>query len=347
MDEPFTVSDGDLDDPIGPNHRDLSGQQSQDLVLLPPPTSDLNDDDDDKLLLVPPPPSDKDFDLTQGREDPNAGGTPTVKIDIRAPPDLDLRLDGSGDVYAESDSRNVGIVIGILLTVILVLAGGIFYVVYRNKKGVGSKSTPTHSLITRKFTDRFSNSIDYKVSQKYTIKYEKDRDQYSFSFFRTIVSTPHTAQLPRCRSTVTCPSRTTSPPLAKLLHPHAIRKLRKLSMKSRSTTDRIREQKCIPRLEVFSVSTASIRATPFSPRTVRTNTPSRPALQAKRDSAPTLSARTSMPKRAVLRIINSSITSTLTQVGRSRWSCSPSRSHTTPDLLVPKELLPAALVATR
>ena len=43
-------------------------------------------------------------------------------------------------------------VIGVLLTVILVLLGGILFVAYRNKKISGSgKSTPTHSLLARKF----------------------------------------------------------------------------------------------------------------------------------------------------------------------------------------------------
>ena len=110
MDEPFTVS-SDTDLESGGPQVPISGQQSQDLVLLPPPTTDLDNNQDELLLVPPPPSSDKDFggggSVVPGPDDPNAGGggAPTVKIDIRAPPDLDLRLDGSGDVYAESDSR--------------------------------------------------------------------------------------------------------------------------------------------------------------------------------------------------------------------------------------------------
>ena len=63
------------------------------------------------------------------------------------------------------DSRTVGVIIGVLLTIISLLIGGILYVIYRNKRCNGMKntgSTPTHSLLTRKFTDRFSTSIDFK-----------------------------------------------------------------------------------------------------------------------------------------------------------------------------------------
>ena len=62
------------------------------------------------------------------------------------------------------DSRTVGVIIGVLLTIISLLIGGILYVIYRNKRcnGLKSTSTPTHSLLTRKFTDRFSTSIDFK-----------------------------------------------------------------------------------------------------------------------------------------------------------------------------------------
>lgn len=103
VDEPFTVSDTDLE-ATGPKSPISVQQQSHDLVLLPPPAADL--ENEDGLLLVPPPPSNKDFGGPgQGPGSADGGGPPTVKIDIRAPPDLDLRLDGSGDVYAESDSR--------------------------------------------------------------------------------------------------------------------------------------------------------------------------------------------------------------------------------------------------
>ena len=66
------------------------------------------------------------------------------------------------------DSRTVGVVIGVLLTIISLLIGGILYVIYRNKRcnGLKSTSTPTHSLLTRKFTDRFSTSIDFKDMHK-------------------------------------------------------------------------------------------------------------------------------------------------------------------------------------
>ena len=70
------------------------------------------------------------------------------------------------------DSRTVGIVIGVLLTVISVLIGGILYVSYRGHTGRGkcpggggskTGSTPTHSLLTRKFTDRFSAGMTKDV----------------------------------------------------------------------------------------------------------------------------------------------------------------------------------------
>ena len=72
------------------------------------------------------------------------------------------------------DSRTVGIVIGVLLTVISVLIGGILYVSYRGHTGRGkcpggggskTGSTPTHSLLTRKFTDRFSAGMTKDVNR--------------------------------------------------------------------------------------------------------------------------------------------------------------------------------------
>ena len=79
------------------------------------------------------------------------------------------------------DNRTVGVVIGVLLTVISLLVGGILYVSYRGSSHVGGSprkrrgwigvaaggsgsgssgdgggnTTPTHSLLTRKFTDRW------------------------------------------------------------------------------------------------------------------------------------------------------------------------------------------------
>lgn len=145
--------------------------------------------------------------------------------------------------------RNVGIVIGILLTVILVLAVGIFYVVYRNKKGVGSKSTPTHSLITRKFTDRFSNPIEYKVNNLESLCLLPEPISRVHCFSRITVCTLRTVRLPRCPSTDTILSRTTSRPQAKPQRPLATPRPRRPSMRSRCTTGQTKGRKCTPRRE--------------------------------------------------------------------------------------------------
>ena len=81
------------------------------------------------------------------------------------------------------DSRTVGVIIGVLLTIISLLIGGILYVVYRNKRcnGLKSSSTPTHSLLTRKFTDRFSTSIDFKDMHIYTSSNSNNTHEYNGS----------------------------------------------------------------------------------------------------------------------------------------------------------------------
>lgn len=67
----------------------------------------------------------------------------------------------------EGNSKTVGIVIGILLTIISVLLMGILWVVYRSKNVKEKRTTPTHSLLTtgsssKACPDRFTSSLDFK-----------------------------------------------------------------------------------------------------------------------------------------------------------------------------------------
>jgi hypothetical protein len=57
----------------------------------------------------------------------------------------------------------VGLVIGILLTLISVLVAGIFFVVFRGQRGPGKETPAHHSLIATKIQDRLAASIDFKV----------------------------------------------------------------------------------------------------------------------------------------------------------------------------------------
>jgi len=59
----------------------------------------------------------------------------------------------------EANSKYIGLIIGILLTMISLLLAGIFFVVYRGRQG---KNTPTHSLLAAKFHDKITASIDFK-----------------------------------------------------------------------------------------------------------------------------------------------------------------------------------------
>ena len=89
-----------------------------------------------------------------------------VAIDVSTTEEKDQGEGSLDEQYV--DSRTVGVIIGVLLTIISLLLGGILYVAYRNKKCVAKTgSTPTHSLLTRKFTDRFSTSIDFKDMHLY------------------------------------------------------------------------------------------------------------------------------------------------------------------------------------
>ena len=56
--------------------------------------------------------------------------------------------------------KYVGLIIGILLTLISLLLVGIFFVIYRGRRG---KETPTHSLLATKLHDKLTASIDFKV----------------------------------------------------------------------------------------------------------------------------------------------------------------------------------------
>ena len=66
----------------------------------------------------------------------------------------------------ESQSEYVGLVIGILLTMISLLLAGIFFVIYRGRRG---KETPTHSLLAAKIQDKITASIDFQVNSRVKI----------------------------------------------------------------------------------------------------------------------------------------------------------------------------------
>ena len=67
----------------------------------------------------------------------------------------------------DGQSKYVGLIIGILLTLISLLVAGIFWVVCKGSGGGGGirgKETPTtHSLLASKIQDRLAASIDFKV----------------------------------------------------------------------------------------------------------------------------------------------------------------------------------------
>ena len=67
----------------------------------------------------------------------------------------------------DAQSKYVGLIIGVLLTLISLLVAGIFLVVFRGGRGRG-KETPTHSLIATKIQDRLAASIDFKVNPLFT-----------------------------------------------------------------------------------------------------------------------------------------------------------------------------------
>jgi discoidin domain receptor family protein 2 len=105
--------------------------------------------------------------------------TGEVQVEVAAAPiDIDIKTDSAqNDSVEEEDEedkprRTVGIVIGVLLTVISILMVGILWVVYRAKSSKEKRTTPTHSLLASKCPDRFSNSIDFKdhhlVNMQYT-----------------------------------------------------------------------------------------------------------------------------------------------------------------------------------
>ena len=65
----------------------------------------------------------------------NINNTDQIRVDIRnekLPPSIDVAA--RDNAYDDVSSPTVGVVIGVLLTVISLLAGGILYVVYRNKR---------------------------------------------------------------------------------------------------------------------------------------------------------------------------------------------------------------------
>lgn len=92
-------------------------------------------------------------------------------IDIKTYP-ADPDHDSNGP-QGNSESSTVGVVIGVLLTVITILLMGILYVVYRSRSSKDKRSTPTHSLLaaSNKCSDRFTNSIDFKDHQLVNMQY--------------------------------------------------------------------------------------------------------------------------------------------------------------------------------
>ncbi len=65
----------------------------------------------------------------------NNNNTDQIRVDIRnekLPSSIDVAA--RDNAYDDVSSPTVGVVIGVLLTVISLLAGGILYVVYRNKR---------------------------------------------------------------------------------------------------------------------------------------------------------------------------------------------------------------------
>ena len=63
-------------------------------------------------------------------------------------------------VHEQAESQYVGLVIGILLTIITLLIAGTFCVILRIRRG---KYTPTHSLVGARIQDRINAGIHFQV----------------------------------------------------------------------------------------------------------------------------------------------------------------------------------------
>ena len=120
-----------------------------------------------------------DGNVNNNEADNNNNKNNVVDVQVEAAPIDDVvnsndhRPGGRFDDSAsdEEGPKTVGIVIGVLLTVIFLLIMGILYVVHRAKR-LGKRATPTHSLLAASTrcpapgpADRFSNSIDFKDHQ--------------------------------------------------------------------------------------------------------------------------------------------------------------------------------------
>ena len=65
-------------------------------------------------------------------------------------------------VQEQSQSEYVGLVIGVLLTIITLLIAGTFAVILRIRRG---KYSPTHSLVGTRIQDRITAGIHFQVVQ--------------------------------------------------------------------------------------------------------------------------------------------------------------------------------------
>lgn len=65
-------------------------------------------------------------------------------------------------VQEQSQSEYVGLVIGVLLTIITLLIAATFAVILRIRRG---KYTPTHSLVGTRIQDRITAGIHFQVAQ--------------------------------------------------------------------------------------------------------------------------------------------------------------------------------------
>ena len=66
-------------------------------------------------------------------------------------------------MQGQSQSEYVGLVIGVLLTIITLLIAGTFVVILRIRRG---KYTPTHSLVGTRIQDRITAGIHFQVRKK-------------------------------------------------------------------------------------------------------------------------------------------------------------------------------------
>merc|ERR1711892_17581 len=86
--------------------------------------------------------------------------TGTTEADLVIPPVSTGTTQSSVQtVHEQAESQYVGLVIGILLTIITLLIAGTFCVILRIRRG---KYTPTHSLVGARIQDRISAGIHFQ-----------------------------------------------------------------------------------------------------------------------------------------------------------------------------------------